>query len=773
MTSLWSKAAQAHRCRCRAYSTAVAGLGRRVTAAPRRRATFAEIFTACYSSVFASAAIIDAVRKDERRRDLDRQLDEARHELAVLREESDQSLSRAGASPAWLAELEERSKESQVSIESSLAWLSDNQMEELWDSLKRIWLSRPYLKEIDKPAELSISQLRAKLQTEHYNIADLGKMRNLRYANPHFLQYAMVLEESQTSTPRRDPTNHRHLERFSEEVRFLVKQLMERARVSFMLNSRNSPSRSSPSFKEAQQLLDEGYPRYQLRNVDHKAARKTLTQLNHANREALHDKKLSVLESVGRVCYNLLVSTHAPDIHTFNTLIGAFGLKPGLTHFAESIIYVLLHKSYLMPTQTTFAAVLKHERQRGNHGRFLVHIARLVGLDGKTGAKVKARHIDWVRQDPGLHEWALNKKQRTFSGDYVWQHGPLNIFIVEEIIRGLLQFKMFEGAVSFFTSCLQVGVQVGTKLMKLIFDECLCTLDWSASVRLIQQLTKHSETWQSMMRPCDDASAAYLVDRICSILDMIGARPTGQPLSEAALANLGITASGLAELYGKIRETNSSLPPELRVDYQRGSEALSEPTRAATSRLLQLASIEKEYIRVRKTTKSIESKLVNPQLLPLAFTVSTITHVGHQTLEDGRRLNEKILEIFKVVMTPESIEALLDSSKVMQNPVAEPVSGLYQMKFRIRKARHQWRKRELEICGRQSEQSLLKPKQSVRLDRDDWPRQEEQRPLQKQEFLEVFNCQPGGSLLPMPKQSREYPPIPTEVHDNGLRQETF
>ena len=662
MKSLWSKAGRAQRCRCRSYSTAVTGLGRRVTAAPRRKATFAEIFTACYSSVFASAAIIDAVGKEQRRQDLDRQLDEARRDLAQLREQSDYD---------------------DLNVESNLAWLTDSQMEQLWESLKDIWLSRPYMKEIHQPARLSTSELRVKLQLEHYNVLRRGHTGMAAVRDLNHLERAVIFEESERSIPRRDPYELRHLEWFSQSMRTMVKKIM--ADATHLARQRRQLSHC-PSFKEAQELVEEGYPHYKPRRVDPEAAQRTLTNLNRVNRKVLGQDNMRELERIGRMCYNLLISPYAPDIHSFNTLIVAFDSFTGYRRLANHIIYCLISRTYMIPSPSTYAAILRHEKLTGNHLRFLRTISSMVGLDGyDVGGKVRRRDVDSAGQSPWLQDWAADTKKRTISGDYVYEHAPLNRLTVEETLRGLLHFHMYDAAVSLFASCVRAGVQMSVRIVKQILDDCLYTLDWSAGVRLIRELTKRTDMWSSMLASCDDAATAYLVDRIYSMLDMIGLDISGPPLSDTGLANLGITASGLAELHDSIVRSNLSLPPALVVDSRRGGKMLSDSERASRSRLLQLASIEKECIRVRKTTKSIESKLANEFHFSMDFCVSMVEHIGAHTLEDGQRLMARISDILETShLESSSLDALEtlsmdDDSKIPTWHIEEQHSSVSAM----------------------------------------------------------------------------------------------
>ncbi|KAK1508364.1 pentatricopeptide repeat domain-containing protein [Colletotrichum tamarilloi] len=89
MQAIWSRAGQAHRCGCKACFNASGGMIRQsATRSTQRKPTFSEIFTACYTSIMGTAAMLDAGRKDRRRKDLDRQIEEVSSELANLVEKA-------------------------------------------------------------------------------------------------------------------------------------------------------------------------------------------------------------------------------------------------------------------------------------------------------------------------------------------------------------------------------------------------------------------------------------------------------------------------------------------------------------------------------------------------------------------------------------------------------------------------------------------------------------------------------------------------------------
>ncbi|UNI20270.1 hypothetical protein JDV02_006373 [Purpureocillium takamizusanense] len=615
MQSLWSRAAaQAHRCGCRTCSTAVGAAGRRTAAAARRRKpTFAEIFTACYSSMFATAAIVDAVRKEDRRRELDRQLEEARQELSDLRDRG------APETP------KRQFRPTDLTIE---------QMDALWRSIKDIYSNRPYMKEIDKPATISASELVSSLQSEYYGCPTDASMRASRRTDYERLEQAIMAEESDNAILSRESRNKLHLFHESSSIEHLVQQLLRRAEI---IDKGTSPS---PSFDEARELAEKGCPNFTFRSIDPGRAKKNTALLNRRLRSLMDAPQLGVKERIGRVCYNLLVSAHPPDMHTYNTLIVAFD-KAGYHAFADALVNSFFHERLLRPTPSTFVAILNHYKATNNHGKFLRALACLTGADSKTGAKIGRRHVEDIENSPILQKWAADTRRRTRTGDWVWEHVPLSSPLVEEVITGLLQFRLFDQAATFFVTCMRFGVVVSTSIVKQILDEFIVALDWRAAVQLIRGFSNASQLWKSLLLTGNETTDSYLVARIYTLLDLCGLQGAGSPWSKDLLANLNLSESKLSRFLETLEESRREL--QRQPEGATADQSVQDNTLIGRSarRLLQFESLWKEYVFVRKTTASIESKLLYPELGP-ELRAAMASHIGSAAVRRSELLAQDL-----------------------------------------------------------------------------------------------------------------------------------
>ncbi|KAM3536242.1 hypothetical protein MY4038_000400 [Beauveria bassiana] len=602
MQSLWNRASQAHRCGCRVCSTSVNALGRRTTtAAGRRKATFAEIFTACYSSVFASAAVIDSLKKDKRRRELDQELEHARQELAELKEKS--------KSPSSLHS-------------TNRDGLTVEQMDILWKAMKQIINERPYRKNVLYPATLTASSVTECLRKDYYDCPTQTMLQKGRHIDYDDLDRAILNESEQIPAP--GSRTETHLRNETLRFRRLVNALLKQA------DRMDRTGMQSKSFEQASELLNcNTRVNYSFRSADPEAARTMTQELNGSLRRILATP-MSLKEKIGRLCYNMLISTHVPDIHTYNTLIAGFD-KYGLPIMSDQVIYSFFYGRYIKPTESTFVAILNHNKLRNRPGEFLLNMARITGMN-EVGVKLRRRHQDSMLRF-FERKWLMTERaSKSRVGEYIMQHLPLTPELLEEMIRGLLLFKLFEQAAVLFVGCLKAGITLASNLLPQLLDECISALDWSASVRLVRGMSEFSRQWFQIMAESGH-DGLQLINRVHKLLDLCGISIRGQSFHVTA-RRLQISVHGLSELISALNSTGIFLEPS----------SFMNKYDPAKSRWLQLESIRKEYIKVRKATKSIESKLLNADH-GQQFREDCAVHISESALEQSKKLRKEFYKL--------------------------------------------------------------------------------------------------------------------------------
>ncbi|CEJ91563.1 hypothetical protein VHEMI07265 [[Torrubiella] hemipterigena] len=591
MRSLLHRARQAHRCGCRACSTVVQGASKRASVA-RRKPTFAEIFTAAYSSVFATAAVIDAVRKDERRRELDRKLDEAQRELDELRENAP---------------------------DASGHDIFKSQQAPIWEQMKRVYEERPFKNDINDPVSLEASELLDYLRTEYYGAKDSTTLRNGHQLDYDLVEQAAIAEEHDHSLPRLEPQNGRQLRRELEAVQKLVKLLIRQ------LPTLNPDAKASPTWSQLRARLDSGNPQFSYPSIDRLRSTQNVSSLNEHIRQIIADTNIDNSEKILRICYNLVISPYAPNTHTYNTLI--LGLdRIGLHKASNVVVQSFFYDRLIKPTPCTSVAVLNHYKCAGDGKRFMRTIARITGLDPIHGAKAGRRSVASTQNCRVERTWVADAAATTTTGRHIYQHAPLNRHVVEELIRGLLHFQLFKSAASMLMQALSAGIHLSTSVVHQVLDECISALDWQGTVELVRGFALcHKQLTKRLTLESND-SMVYISDKLSILHDLLGLGqgPQGQLSQQLHLFNIPETAyKGLEAMMGSL-QLNSTVD-----------------SAQSKSNLLRIESLSKDLSKVHKATRTIEHRLLHPKFQP-EFRQAMLLHLSQRALSSCTELDREV-----------------------------------------------------------------------------------------------------------------------------------
>lgn len=619
MQSLWSRAGRAHACGRRVCMNAVHGLSRRATTATvrPRKPTFAEIFTACYSSIFASAAMVDAIRKEDRQQELDHQLDDTRRDLAEIQR---------------LQDVETRRIANGLKMDNTR--LTPDQMGELWLSIRELTEEKPFLKEVKTPF-----RVRRTGPIHTYEVARpyplrFKQLKQLRSLDFERLERAIMAEERDPRIKRRHPLNERQLFSDFRTVVHVIDEMLNRA-------WKYDPKAGLElSFRQARQLARDARQKYNFDFIDPERAGTDKATLNQRLREILDcSETMPFGDLVGRICYNMLVATHPPDMHTYNLLIVGF-TKLGKHQLAESLVNSFFYRRRLRPTPSTYVAILQHYWVSGNIGQFFRVLECLIGTDEKTGAKLGRRHIEDVVCKRTSREWK-GGHGFNIAGDYVYRQVPLDQPLLETIIGGLLHFDLFDQAARFFVDCMQSDVWLSAKVTKQLLAECIFAMDWRSAVRLVKTFANYGESLLPiLLNRIDDASTFVL--QLRALVQLAGLDSSVQTVSSRMLSNLGISSENFGRFMGVLSrlETTSQLSSEGFNGEQRGklvAQSNSTPSESSEGENCSLAFsyaqtdfLRKEYRSIRRATQAIEQKLMyDAENLSVATRKQTINLV-HQ-----------------------------------------------------------------------------------------------------------------------------------------------
>lgn len=529
MQSIWSRAAQAHvgsrTCILLPGGTAIR---RAATAASRyRKPGFSEVFTAFYTTILGTAAVLDAQYKDGRRKELDAKLEAARTKVEQLRHAS--SLARQGA--------QQEPPLSETAV-NSWAQSEDKKKQTNKPGLMRERMPLNALEALNSICKMDMTERHTHTHGRFLNFLDsvhkaYDPDRRLGREQATFPGISLgsirseVLWEMESGTsPVREPMTALQFERYHEMIWRLVGELIEQ---SYYDELPHNPEQARLNWNSLDSvwhmirlLRSEGYPRYNHPSLDPEATEKGRKELSDVICRLFEewsevDRKNLPKYQVGRICYNLLVCPVPPSIHHLNLLMIGFIMKTA-PNLVEIVAQTILQESRLRPTPQTIVCLLVHYRRAREIGKFYDVIRRMVAIDNRGMLQRRRLYAD-VPKIAALRRWARNSDTTTsLNSKWVIEQAPRNVDIYEALVSGLLSFGRIKDAVKVFVGSLQERVGLSTGLLIQILKLCLYCLDASAARILRQGLLDHIDiTVSLLLRPgCPKA----LVDHLYPVFAM-------------------------------------------------------------------------------------------------------------------------------------------------------------------------------------------------------------------------------------------------------------
>lgn len=525
MQVLWSRAARTTSCRCNTcLHSATTTLARRTTtAAPRRRPKFGDVFTACYSAILATAALADAKFKDDRRKQWDRVIAEARADLdgtvnepKVLEEHNSSQSSVSvgdGSETKFILSHYERMVKGLTPIQQSL-----NDKDQLFSLRSQATPLGTKLKLLD-------SHLRQSFASQEGN-ADGADELGIYYddntcSGKHnwgneqletgrkrrSLSKTVSLSESElqnslehgarASVPgHREPKSTVTLVMTEKMVAELVTQLLLNTKAfSTKKGSKGFNSEADVAGREvaSQETMSDFVPesrgmsdRWETLRLGRMQRTRlpSYTGVRHSvewaqERAALHSSMETILSPRGskpkltdmmiaKICYSLLISTAPPTIDTYNIMIEQF-TKLQDHASAQIVIHSFFNRSKLRANERTVVAVLDHYAVTKDSRGFRETIHRMRGAEGDFRLKrYHQNHLDIRR----IQKWALTRKVNLRDG-YLHEKVRRTSKIFETLIYGAWERFNLGNALMYYKASIIEGQSVSGSLFVDLVKGCL------------------------------------------------------------------------------------------------------------------------------------------------------------------------------------------------------------------------------------------------------------------------------------------------------------
>lgn len=532
MQSLWSRAAQTRSCRCRACLHVATNVARRATtAASKRRLRVSDIFTACYSTILATAAVADAKVKEDRRREWDIAIAEARGTTqwsdseASIQARGEPSIEITHGSPTVLGQ----------SAPEVKTWkpMWDDQAPQSFGNFET------RLKVLDEKIRQSLED-----PSEASGFGGDPPLQQLHEAS----ELEWIDEEPDQLLYERDPTRPIHLERRELSCASLVEQLLVKLVGSVQKRAQGASSPGShPELKDIVlhiQTLRSGYtklPTYvweDLAVIDHERRALHRSILDICGQATPQDVP-SLELMIAKICYQLLVCTTPFSMVTYNILVSELG-RLRQYDLAQVIVDSFLYETRLKPNHNTLRIFLDHYLGK-NDAKGWRAIRDRMRVTPAGDMRVKRRHKneldvppvqDWIFDNIGNLKWS--KKTRFLS-----QMAPRDSNVFDSLIRGALEFNGPRNAVLQIKRTLERG--------QMLYSDTLCAV----MKALVDQRDERGSTtlmYQILSLWDDDADQSAIVFTravralIYQLMSIIGIDPslgsTATPPHHLPLAKL-------------------------------------------------------------------------------------------------------------------------------------------------------------------------------------------------------------------------------------------
>ncbi|KAH8162326.1 hypothetical protein CIB48_g5926 [Xylaria polymorpha] len=495
MQTLWSRAAQAQSSsRCRACLHSANTLIRRsTTAASRRKITAADLFTACYTTILGTATVIDARRKNARRRKLDEELDRARaslHQLAVGSPQSAQD----GDNGVLVRETPTTSQ-----LVRDITSQTANQP------------ARPLLEELQSLCNIAYRPVaRPSWMSDQFNWDSI--------------EAAVAAEEQDPDTVLREPQTEHHLAEAMTTTLNLVDELLRRTETcpSQPQDQAEIPDYAGDRILEELDNLRNGrdFPSYQSPTIDPSYSTRIRALLNESIR-LIFDQAVTPRETVGRICYNLLTVGVPPAIHTYNTLIIGF-YRMQREDLAEAVINSYLRQTNWPATDQTVVCLLAHYRRPGGREGMYDAIRRI------WGPRVDGLQLATLNRD--LHRDLHNLHHPTAKRRYPLQRGRGTLLVkrddttFDHLIRGWLYHGEIDFACMSFVACLRNDSSIPIYTLQELFRSCLATADFANARKLVTGIIRNFQKFQGYLLKIVHhntmAAVRELLQSLCQIINI-------------------------------------------------------------------------------------------------------------------------------------------------------------------------------------------------------------------------------------------------------------
>ncbi|KAF7861813.1 hypothetical protein EAF04_007695 [Stromatinia cepivora] len=513
MQSLWFRAAQTRSsCRCNACVKIGSTIARQTTNAigKRRRVSIGDIFTACYSTILATAAVADSNRKAQRREQWDRLIAEAKDGLPTDKVEERQDCPVEGNANEVKSQIPGTSEISKMpgflgnkfsfprtGINATKAGSTGPMT---WDGAS--WTAASSMSRLGTHLNITSSNTTKHVESTAPDTSQdpvpsptILPVDSATPQNIALERFGEYIPSNSMLQPREIKTR-KHLDRVETSIAKLVHQLMWTTKLSRIA----ADFHSAPSniFLQTEKMIE------RVEELQRGDITMPVYQMNAEvgeERSQLHDALMALFKKtspgqnnlnliLAKICYNLLISSVSPNIFTYNFLIEKL-TELMLHDHAQIIVDSFLYDTKFKPTPRTIQVILNHYAAKNDLEGYRSIIRRMRAVDGSM--RVARRHPNQLFEHPKYLAWAEKHAQRLISRDgWLVRKVPRDESIFDTLIKTSSHITTARQSVMYIRASLRQNIKIRPESLCEAVTSCVAQLDHAAGESLLKTIL---ESW--------------------------------------------------------------------------------------------------------------------------------------------------------------------------------------------------------------------------------------------------------------------------------------
>ncbi|PVI07094.1 hypothetical protein DM02DRAFT_714603 [Periconia macrospinosa] len=183
-----------------------------------------------------------------------------------------------------------------------------------------------------------------------------------------------------------------------------------------------------------------------------------------------------------KVCHNLLISTSAPDLQTFNLLLA--GLKRQRRVELVPPVIRAFYRCKIRPNEITCAIILDHYIETNDPDSFSKFVAHMRGFGNA---------LMLARPDITINEVGQSRLNR-ISEDKVYQQVHPTPLVFKYLMIGVLKFAGFDRAVDIYFEMKDNGWGLDTLGLSEFLNDCVQRADWNGGMLIWEEISSIKQT---------------------------------------------------------------------------------------------------------------------------------------------------------------------------------------------------------------------------------------------------------------------------------------